>query len=175
MASRSLMLVPILKEVLLREIGEANLEPLKWEQASPYTYTFKVNIDDEDRKVNVSFQQIVDKAGRHYYFPPVYRHLTNVFNVAYDVEGTEVQFRKTTLKTLLTVLSTVVDIVKHFLNTVECEGLYVMGTEKTAGTGDISKKYTLYKAFIVKQIKDVGGFGIDSHRDGFIVVKAPKK
>lgn len=40
MSSKSTLMVPILKEILMKEIGEANLSPLDWKQVSPEQYKF---------------------------------------------------------------------------------------------------------------------------------------
>jgi len=171
MASHKTLLLPILNEILIKEIGEANIQPLKWTKVSPLKYKFLVYINDLTEIVTVDFQQIIDDVEKQLYFPLKYRNLNKVYNVGYEVSGTEIQFAKTDLKTLLTILSTVVDIIKDFIKNNQPEGLYVKGTEKELDSKDISKKTNLYKAFIEKQIKQIGGLGIDTYRNGFIIVK----
>jgi hypothetical protein len=171
MASHKTLLIPILNEILVKEIGEANIQPLEWTKISPIRYKFITYINDLTEVVTVDFQQIVDKTEKQFYFPPKYRNLNKIYNVGYEVSGTEIQFAKTDLKTLLTILSTVVDIIKDFIKNHYPKGLYIKGTEKELGSGDISKKTNLYKAFIEKQIKQIPGFGVDTYRNGFIIVK----
>lgn len=171
MASYKTLLTPILTEILMKEIGEANINPLKWEKVSPIKYAFLININGEEEQVIVDFQQITDESLKQFYFPPKYRNLKKIYNVGYEISGTEIQFAKTDLKTLLVILSTVVNIIKDFIIKHYPNGLYVKGTEKELGSGDITKKTNLYKAFVEKQIKQIPGFGVDTYRDGFIIVK----
>jgi hypothetical protein len=171
MASYKTLLIPILNEILINEIGEANIQPLKWTKTSPVRYKFLVYINDLTEVVTVDFEQIIDQVEKQFYFPPKYRNLNKIYNVGYEVSGTETQFAKTDLKTLLTILSTVVDIIKNYINTNDIDGLYIKGSEKEIGSGDISQKTNLYKAFISKQLQQISGFGFDTYKNGFILVK----
>jgi hypothetical protein len=172
MSSYKTLLIPILNEILVKEIGEANIPSLEWTRVSPTKYKFWVDINDYTEIVTVEFEHIEDDISKQFYFPPKYKNLDNVFNVGYVVSGAEIQFAKTDLKTLLTILSTVVDIIKNFIeNHPSLNGLYIKGTEKELGSGDISKKTNLYKAFIQKQTQTIPGFGSDYYREGFILVK----
>jgi hypothetical protein len=171
MASYKTLLIPVIKELLLKEIGEANIQPLKWTKVSPTRYKFLVYINDLTEVVSVDFQPIVDQVEKQFYFPPKYRNLDKIYNVGYEVSGTETQFAKTDLKTLLTILSTVVDIIKNYINTNDIDGLYIKGSEKEIGSGDVSQKTNLYKAFIAKQFQQISNFGFDTYRNGFILVK----
>ena len=121
--------------------------------------------------VTVDFDRFIDDETKQFYLPQKYRDLEDVYNVGYAVSGTESQFAKSDLKTLLTILSTVVDIVKDFLNKNEVDGLYVRGTAKNIDSKDISQKSNLYKAFIKKQLEQIPDFGFDTYRDGFILIK----
>lgn len=169
MASFSTLLMPIIESIMLQEIGEADIAPLKWKRVSPYQYKFLVDINDLTEMVTVDFDQITDKVQRDFFFPPKYRNLNNIFNVGYNVAGVETQFAKTDLKTLLSILSTVVDIIKDFLKTQsKLDGLYIQATETAAGE---MKKTNLYKAYIKKQLAQLPGFSVDTYRNGFIIVK----
>ena len=171
MASHSTLLVPLIKEMLMKEIGEANIQPLKWTQVALTRYKFLVDIGDFTQTVTVDFDKFIDDETKQFYLPQKYRDLEDVYNVGYAVSGTESQFAKSDLKTLLTILSTVVDIVKDFLNKNEVDGLYVRGTAKNIDSKDISQKSNLYKAFIKKQLEQIPDFGFDTYRDGFILIK----
>lgn len=172
MASKSTLLIPILEELLVKEIGEANIQPLKWEKISPYKYQFLTNIEGEDEKVKVYFEFFEDEESKQFYLPPKYRSLDYIFNVGYVISGVEKQFAKTNLKTLLTILSTVVDIVKDFIkNEPELDGLYIAPIEKEINK---SQKSTLYKAFIKKQLEQISNYSYDTYRDGFILIKNKK-
>ena len=171
MASKSTLLTPVLEEILIKEIGEANISSLRWSQNGPFQYSFNVNIEGKDERVEVNFTQIIEDIYRQFYFPPKYRNLTNIFNVGYDISGSEKQFAKTSAKTLLTILSTVVDIIKDFIKHRSIlDGLYIRPIEKeTKNTNP--QKSQLYKAFIKKQLEQIPNYSYDTYREGFILIK----
>jgi hypothetical protein len=171
MSSHSTLLVPLINEILLKEIGEANIQPLKWTQVTPTEYKFLADVGDSTETVDVLFDQFSAIEHRQYYLPQKYRDLENVYNVGYVISGAELQLAKSDLKTLLTILSTVVDIVKDFLNKNDVDGLYIRGTAKDIDNKDISQKSNLYKAFIKKQLEQIPDFGFDTYRNGFILIK----
>ena len=171
MASYSTLLVPLIKEMLIKEIGEANIQPLKWTQVAPTRYKFLVDIGDFTETVTVHFDQLSAIEHRQYYLPQKYRDLENIYNVGYGVSGTEIQLAKSDLKTLLTILSTVINIVKDFISKNDIDGLHIKGTPKELDSKDISQKSNLYKAFIKKQLGQMSDFGFDTYKDGFILIK----
>jgi hypothetical protein len=177
MASYSTLLVPLINEILLKEIGEANIQPLKWTQVALTRYKFLVDIGDFTETVTVDFEKLIEPETKQFYLPQKYRNLKNIYNVGYEVSGTELQLAKSDMKTLLTILSTVVDIVKHFLDKNNIDGLYIKGTAKEVGSKDISQKSNLYKAFIKKQLEQIPNFDFDTYKDrstqkeGFILIK----
>jgi hypothetical protein len=171
MASYKTHLISILNEVLIKEIGEANIPPLKWTRVSPIRYKFLADINDYTEVVTVDFEQIEDDISKQFLFPPKYKNLNKIYNVGYNISGDETQYTKTDLKTLLTILSTVTDIVKDFIQKQPIDGLFIKGNSKQIGDSDISKKSNIYKAFIQKQLQQIPGYGVDTHRDGFIIVK----
>jgi hypothetical protein len=171
MSSYKTLLVPIINEILVKEIGEANIQPLKWTRVSPVKYKFLIDINDFTEVATVYFDQIEGDIEKQFYFPPKYRNLTRIYNAGYNISGDEVQYAKTDLKTLLTILSTVVDIIKDFIKNQQPEGLYVRGSSKEIDGSDISQKSNLYKAFVMKQIEQIPNFGVDTHRKGFIIVR----
>ena len=168
MSSKSTLMVPILKEILMKEIGEANLSPLDWKQVSPEQYKFLVDINDFTEVVNVDFEEISDKTSIEYYLPPLYRNVPYFYNIAYEVSGSEIQFAESDMKTLLKILSTVVDIIKDFINKNQPEVMFLQAIEKN----DTSKqKANLYQAFLKQGIKQLPGYKTDTYRDGNIIVK----
>ena len=168
MSSKSTLMVPILKEILMKEIGEANLSPLDWKQVSPEQYKFLVDINDFTEVVNVDFEEISDEPSIEYYLPPLYRNVPYFYNIAYEVSGSEIQFAESDMKTLLKILSTIVDIIKDFINKNQPEVMFLQATEKN----DISKqKANLYQAFLKHGIKQLPGYKTDTYRDGNIIVK----
>ena len=172
MASYKTLLIPLIQEILVKEIGEANIPPLKWTRLSPTRYKFLVDIGEFTQVVTVEFEQLESSIEKQLYFPPKYRQLNNIYNVGFDVAGTETQFAKTDLKTLLSILSTVVDIVKDFISYMDrIDGLFIMASPKELDSKDISQKSNLYKAFISKQLQSIPDFDFDTYKDGFILIK----
>jgi hypothetical protein len=171
MASHSTLLVPLINEILLKEIGEANIQPLKWTQVALTRYKFLVDVGDFTETVAVDFDKFIEDEMKQFYLPQKYRNLEDVYNVGYAVSGAELQLAKSDIKTLLIILSTVVDIVKDFISKNDVDGLYLRGTPKELGSKDISQKSNLYKAFIKKQLEQIPDFGFDTYKDGLILIK----
>jgi hypothetical protein len=169
MSSKSTLLIPILEELLVKEIGEANIQPLKWSQNGPFRYSFYIEIEGKEERVEVNFNQFIDANGKQFYLPPKYSDLNNIFNVGYDISGVEKQFAKASLKILLTILSTIVDIIKNFIkyNPI-LDGLFIKPMEKET---ENNQKSNLYKAFIKKQLTQIPDYKYDTYRDGFILIK----
>lgn len=170
MASLSTNLLPIINELLVKEIGEANISPLEWKQIGEDDYRFLVNIEGDTETVYVHFERF-DKLGRDFYFPPKYRDLRWVYNVEYTINDVEIQFVKSNLKTLLTIISTIVGIVKDFIEENDIDGLYIKGTPKSSNSQNISQKSNLYQAYIKSQLKTLPGYSYDTYRGGFIIIK----
>jgi hypothetical protein len=166
-------MVPILKEILMKEIGEANLSPLNWKQVSPVQYKFLVDINDFTEVVTVDFEEFEEGNDelKAIYLPPRYRNAKTFYNIAYEISGVETQFAKSDMKTLLTILSTVVDIIKNFINKNQPDALYISATEKIGGEQNIKQKSNLYQAFLKRGIKQVPGYAIDTYRGGNIIIK----
>jgi len=171
MASFSTLLVPLIKEVLLKEIGDASLTPLNWKRVSANQYKFLVDINDFTEVVTVDFEEFTEMVHRQYYLPQKYRNLEKVYNVGFVVSDSETQAAKTDVKTLLTINSTVVDIIKDFLASTDVDALYIKGSPKDAGSKDISQKSNLYKAFIKKGLEGISDYGFDTYKEGFILIK----
>jgi hypothetical protein len=161
-------MVPILKEILMKEIGEANLPPLDWKQVSPEQYKFLVDVNDFTEVVNVDFEEISDEFSIEYYLPPLHRNIPYFYNIAYEVSGSEVQFAESDMKTLLKILSTIVDIIKDFINKNQPEVMFLQATEKNNTS---KQKANLYQAFLKQGIKQISGYQTDTYRDGNVIVK----
>ena len=58
MSKFSTLLVPILNEILVKEIGEANIPPLKWRKIDDGHYEFEIDIFGKgwDETVEVVFE-----------------------------------------------------------------------------------------------------------------------
>ena len=174
MASQDYILKKVINELLIKEIGEANITPLDYYKRNFKSYNFLIVIDGKKVKVEVDFQQFLGKEDRQYFLPIKYEDVWNTWNVAYSVGDSQFQFTKTNIKVLLTILSTVVDIVKDFIKTESPECLYIEGTGKSGEDKDIRKKSTLYSAFIWKQLDTIPNYAAENRRDGFIIYKPTK-
>ena len=170
MSKISTLMVPMLEEILIKEIGEANIPPLSWKQVSSSRYKFLVDINDFTEVVTVVFEEGDDES-KSIFLPPKYRNAKTFYNVAYDVSGVETQFAESNIKTLLLILSTVVDIIKNFISKTQPDTLYISASEKIKGAQDTKQKSNLYQAFQKHGIKQIPGYGIDTYRDGNIIIK----
>jgi len=169
MSSKSTLMVPILKEILMKEIGEANIPPLDWKQVSPTRYKFLVDINDYTEVVTVDFEE-GDEVEKQFYLPPKYRKVNMFYNAAYEVSGDENQFDKTDLKTLLQILSTVVNIVEDFVTKNKPEVLRIAASEKNLGKGDHLQKLNLYKAYIRKSLEKNTEYSSMLGKDSILIV-----
>ena len=169
MSKMSTLMIPLLKEILMKEIGESNIPPLNWKRASPTQYRFLVNIGEFTERVTVQFENFdQDEVSKRYYLPSHLSNLDKTYNVAYDVSGDDVQFSQSNIKTLLTIISTVTSIVKDFIKSQDPNALYIEATEKQEGK---VQKSNLYKAYILQQLKTIPGYQAESRREGELIFK----
>jgi hypothetical protein len=169
MSKMSTLMIPLLKEILMKEIGESNIPPLDWKKVSPTQYRFLVNIGEFTERVTVQFEDFdQDSVSKQFYLPSKFQSLDKTYNVAYDVSGDDVQFSQSDIKTLLKILSTVVDIIKDFISAKDPNALYIEATEKQEGK---IQKSNLYKAYILQQLKTIPGYQAESRREGELIFK----
>lgn len=172
MSKLSTNLIPILEQLLVKEIGEASFPPLKWEQLTPLRFRFEIYIEEELSYVNVEFDRGGD-AAKEFFLPPAYRNVKSFYNVGFDIDGIETQYAKTNIKILLQIMSTIVDIVKYFIKTRQPDALCFIATEKNRNSNNLQKS-NLYQAFIKKGINSIPGYISDTYKDFYIVVKNAK-
>lgn len=171
MSKFSTLLMPILTEVLLDEIGEANIPPLEWEKINGGYYTFKIGVlgSGESEAVEVMFDPLwVDPILQQFHLPPTLWNSKNTWNVGYAVGGTDIQFMKSNMKTLLQILSTVVDITKDFIHANNPDALYIFPTEKELGK---IQKSNLYEAYIKNILSQIPNYYSESRREGILIIK----
>ena len=169
MSKMSTLMIPLLKEILMKEIGESNIPPLDWKKVSPTQYRFLVNIGEFTERVTVQFEDFdQDSVSKQFYLPAKFQSLDKTYNVAYDVSGDDVQFSQSDIKTLLKILSTVVNIIKDFISAKDPNALYIEATEKQEGK---IQKSNLYKAYILQQLKTIPGYQAESRREGELIFK----
>jgi hypothetical protein len=169
MSTNKTLLLPILNEIIINEIGEANIAPLNWIKQSANNYEFLIDINDRSEVVHVGFDHIDDES-RQFYFPPKYRHLEHVYNIGFSVSGVDKQYAQSTIKVLLQILNTVVDIVKDWQSHQDTlDGFFI----KPVGLDNMhqAKKSSMYMAYIYKQLEHLPNNTVDWYRDGIIVIQ----
>jgi hypothetical protein len=169
MSKFSTLLVPILNEILVKEIGEANIPPLKWRKIDGEHYEFEITINNLNETVEVIFDPIwVNQETMQYYLPNKLWDSKNTWNVAYVIGGTDTQFAKTNIKLLLQILSTVVDIIKNFISNSTPDALYILATEKDQNK---FQKSSLYDAYIKNILSYIPDYYPESRRNGVLLIK----
>ena len=169
MSKFSTLLVPILNEILVKEIGEANIPPLKWRKIDGEHYEFEITINNLNETVEVIFDPIwVNQETMQYYLPNKLWDSKNTWNVAYVIGGTDTQFAKTNIKLLLQILSTVVDIIKNFISNSTPDALYILATEKDQNK---TQKSSLYDAYIKNILSYIPDYYPESRRNGVLLIK----
>lgn len=120
----------------------------------------------------VDFQSLQEfpEALKNSVIPNEFKKSTNIFNLAYNVGGVDLQFKPSNSETLLRTMSTVTAIANDFINEINPDLLYVEPTAKKSG-GSKLQKSDLYKAFIWKQLDKITGYDAEQRHEGFIVYK----
>ena len=163
------ILIKTISETLINEIGESNIPPIEFKLINSNNYSFSIDIDGENVKVNVNFQQFdVGSEEWKYCFSPTLRHHKTYYNVSYEVGGDNNQYTKTSIKYLLRILSTVTFIVKDFIKKNNPDCLYIEGSSKVGEGGETQKNNT-YGAYILKQLKTIEGYSSLTKNDGYNV------
>jgi hypothetical protein len=157
---------------ILQEVGDL-------ENIEPYPYKDNSFITEENWKVKVEFD-VVPFAEFEYLHLPTKRR--NTYNVSYDINGDQSQYKKTTYKKLIKILKTISDIVIEFIkNKDTVEALCFLASNKDPRklvTHTDPQKSAIYKAIIIKKISkldaewklrevEIGG----SEFKGFVLVK----
>lgn len=171
MSKYSTLLIPILNEILIREIGEANIPPLKWKRINGESYEFEIDVfgNGNDEIVEVLFETFEqNEETKQYYLPSKLWDSKNTWNVAFSVGGTDTQFTKSNIKVLLQILSTVVDIIKDFLSNSTPDAIYIHPTEKDQNK---IQKSPLYDAYIKNILSYIPDYYSESRRGGVLLIK----
>lgn len=159
----------ILKKLIIQEIGESSITPFSFNKINDNKYSFEI---EDDIIINVDFQKM-DKIHIQYYFPHIIRdnfvNSNNVFNVGFRANDVITQLKKSNVFILLKSLSTVLLIIKKFINYNSPDALHFFPTEKE---NDLNQKENLYKAFLEKNIDKIRNYkNINAREGGFIIYK----
>lgn len=172
MSKQSSLMIPLLKEILIKEIGESNIPPLPFKRVSKTKYKALIDVGDFTENLTVEFESFhdinVSDEDRQYYLPDFLIHKPKTYNVGYDIGGSTIQLQRSDIKTLLTALSTVTSIIADFIKSEEPNALYIEAEEKL---GNKPQKTNLYKAYILQQLKNIPGYQSESRREGELVYK----
>lgn len=174
MSSMTFRLRDIVKDIILKEVGEASSKPYFYKKISPDVYTFIVKLSQtETQEVRVDFEKFDEFSSqlRSIIVPDRFKDSTEVYNVGYKVGGSEFQFKKSNVMVLLRILSTVVQIIKEFIRDNDPDLLYIEGSGKEL-SGDIRQKSSLYDAFRWKQLDTISGYTTENRHKGFIIFKS---
>jgi hypothetical protein len=158
-----------LSELLIKEIGESEVPPLSWKKTlDDYNYEFIININNIPVTVDVLFEQFNSEEERLLYLGHVLKDYEDCYNLAFGIQDIDTQVYKTDYKTLLKILSTVIDILKQFIKKYSPSAILIHPTEKNS----ISKaKDNLYKAFIDNKISQIPGYQYIGGNKGHIIKK----
>lgn len=103
-----------LKDLLidaLLEIGDLKgVEPYPMRNISPYGADFKL---DNDVHVHIVTNPIIEKSKLKFDFGEVENYLQDIYNVGFDVGGSQTQFKKTNYLTLLRIIRSVVEVIQY--------------------------------------------------------------
>lgn len=141
------ILLRLLLEEIIKEIGDL-------ENIHPYPYKGNSFVTDEGWKVKVYFDLPLTSNLDAYNIPtnPLRKEATEI---AYDVEGVESQFKKTTYQELIKIIKTISEIVLKFIKShPEKKAFVFFGASKKGNAFETdAQKNKLYKAVIINQIK----------------------
>jgi Fe-Mn family superoxide dismutase len=134
----------------LNEVGEASITPYKWEQEYTDNVTTVVSFETESGlEYNVELERDV------YEGIPILEVEFVAGMVDPDTGGTMSSKTITNKGELFRVMSTIVDIIKHYVNKTEAQGVTYSPSKKGDETISTNQRNTLYKAFLKKQVPGV--------------------
>src|SRR5210317_324818 len=134
----------------LNEVGEASITPYKWEQEYTDNVTTVVSFETESGlEYNVELERDV------YEGIPILEVEFVAGMVDPDTGGTMSSKTITNKGELFRVMSTIVDIIKHYVNKTEAQDVTYSPSKKGDETISTNQRNTLYKAFLKKQVPGV--------------------
>jgi hypothetical protein len=173
MASLKYLFLESIDEIILKEIGDGSSKSYNFKRKSFVQYSFIAGLGNNIKEeVAVDFQNLdINQDFKKKLLQNIFIPSDKMYNVGYNIQGNEFQFRKTELRVLLRIISTVVKIIEDFITNINPDLLFVIGTPKKQGGLDSEKKSILYNAFIEKQLNKFSGYSAESRLDGFVIYK----
>ena len=134
----------------LNEVGEASTTPYKWEEEYTDDITTVVRFETESGlEYNVELERDV------YEGIPILEVEFVAGMMDPDTGGTMSSKTITNKGELFRVMSTIVDIIKHFVKNTEAQGVTYSPSKKGDETISTNQRNTLYKTFLKKQVPGV--------------------
>jgi len=136
-------LVKLLDEII-NEVGDFN-------NIIPYEYDQSGFILSDGYKVDVKISElgnnIID-------IPPIFNPYDNkIYNLSFNVEGDDAQFKKSNYAELIKILKTVVEILKDKIEILLKGSIFtILASDKKGNISMDKQKFKLYKSIISKNI-----------------------
>lgn len=162
------LLTENIEKHLLKEVGQGVYPPLPWFKTTDLIYYFYCDINGKNIKVDVDFEKFRDKQQRQEFLNDIMADYEECYNLVFHINGTDKQDKKTNIKTLLVIMSTVMDILKVFIQKFNPDCILIKSTEKEISS---KTKYNLYKAYIDHNINKIEGYSYQGGNKGHLVVK----
>lgn len=170
----------IIYERIIQEVGDMdNITSYPYKSIHKYRYQFKTN---SNLKIDVNFQSnFTEKELEYLKLNDFDITPYELYNVSYNIEGIDSQYKKSDYKELIRILKTVTNICLDFIKNDKIKALMFFATNK-----DLNKLYVtdnqksmIYKVIILKQLsvlpkwtlKDVD---MNEKFKGFVIFKNNK-
>ena len=134
----------------LNEVGEASTTPYKWEEAYNDHMVMEVSFETES---GVEYMVQLQRAA--YKGVPILEVEFTAGMVDPDTGGTMSSKAIINKGELFRVMSTIVDIIKYYVDNTEAQGVTYSPSKKGDETISTNQRNTLYKAFLTKQVPGV--------------------
>lgn len=152
MSKNVISLLNLLNESLL-EIGDLkNIKPYTFNKIRNDKYEF--TIENED-KIDVIFTRISKDLEEFIFLAPIFKKelIKDFYNLGYSIKGISTQAKKTDVKELLKVMSTLMGIVQDFLREKKLTSVLIFEENKKESLGFIKgQKSLIYKSIISQNL-----------------------
>jgi hypothetical protein len=167
----------LLLERILKEVGDLdNIPSYKFKKLNPTNYIFS---DVDNDAILVSFKKYESNEVDHLVGNNSKIDLSKIYNVVYNIEKEESQYKQTRYTELIKIIKTIYEIIKEFINDKQPTGLTFFAANKNSDfilSKTDPQKGMLYKSILLKNIQSFPGWGyldsdLDSDFKGFLMYK----
>lgn len=157
---------------LIKEIGDLkNVNPYSFSKKSQFMYGFKME-DKYNGKIN--FTRATPIHLEHIEFPPAaeVEKSDAVYNVGYNIEGSDTQFIKTNPAILFKVLKTVIECIKDFIKSNPNSTYIIFEVPKNTEEKNVYQKFYLYSALAAQNLPSgytSGHIKVDNGTEGLYI------